>query len=96
MHHAKRVHCYIQQEQKQTHTVRLSHIISCLLYLFRVSDALGYTRNNSECFVFSNMSCCPLLPGLWLGEGDNDAKVLHFLEIRGMNVDFSLGKGCVG
>ena len=31
-----------------------------------------------------------------MGEGDNDAKVLLYFEIRGMNVDFSLGKGCVG
>ena len=61
MHHAKRVHCYILQEQKQTHTVRLSHIISCLLYLFRVSDALGYTRNNSECL---NFPICLATPSL--------------------------------
>lgn len=31
-----------------------------------------------------------------VGEGDNDAKVLHFFEIRGMYADFSLGKGCGG
>ena len=29
-----------------------------------------------------------------MGEGDNSAKVLHFFEICGMNVVFSLGKGC--
>ena len=29
-------------------------------------------------------------------EGDNSAKVVHFFEIRGMNADFSLGKGCGG
>jgi len=31
-----------------------------------------------------------------LGEGDNDAKVLHFFEISGVNADISLGKACVG
>ena len=44
---------------------------------------------------FSTMSCCSLLPAFRLGEGDNGAKVLLYFEIRGMNVDFSLGKGCV-
>ena len=29
-----------------------------------------------------------------MGEGDNDAKVLLYFEIRGMDTDFSLGKGC--
>lgn len=29
-----------------------------------------------------------------VGEGDNGTKVLHFLEIRGMYADFSLGKAC--
>ena len=43
---------------------------------------------------FSNMSCCLLLLAFRMGEGDNSAKVLHFLEIRGMYADFSLGKGC--
>lgn len=56
--------------------------------LFQNSGFLGYTRNNSECFVFPNMSCCPLLPAFRLGEGDNDAKVLHFSEIRGMDAAF--------
>ena len=31
-----------------------------------------------------------------MGEGDNDAKVLHFSEIWGMDDAFSLGKACVG
>ena len=43
---------------------------------------------------FSNMSCCPLCLAFRLGAGDNSAKVLLYFEIRGMNVDFSLGKGC--
>lgn len=29
-----------------------------------------------------------------MGEGDNDAKVLHFFEIHGMDAAFSLGKAC--
>jgi hypothetical protein len=29
-----------------------------------------------------------------MGEGDNDAKVLLYFEIRGMNADLSLGKAC--
>ena len=62
--------------------------------LFQNSGFLGYTRNNSECFVFSNMSCRLLLPAFRMGEGDNSAKVLYFFEIRGMDTDFSLGKGC--
>ena len=61
--------------------------------LFQNSGFLGYTRNNSECFVFSNMSAHFCL-AFRLGEGDNGAKVLHFLESRGMYADFSLGKGC--
>jgi len=40
------------------------------------------------------MSCCLLSPIFGKGEGDNDAKVLHFSEIRGMYADFSLGKAC--
>ena len=45
---------------------------------------------------FSNMSGCLLSPTFGKGEGDNDAKVLHFFEISGVNADISLGKACVG
>lgn len=40
------------------------------------------------------MSCRLLLPAFRLGEGDNDAKVVHFFDIRGMYAAFSLGKAC--
>ena len=69
-------------------------IVNLDYVLFQNSGFLGYTRNNSECFVFSNMSCASFCLAFRMGEGDNNAKVLHFFEIRGMDTDFSLGKAC--
>ena len=50
------MHRYPKREQKNRYTARLSPIISVLLIPIRVSDALGYARNNSECNLLVRIS----------------------------------------
>jgi hypothetical protein len=50
------MHRYPKREQKNRYTARLSPIISVLLIPIRVSDALGYARNNSECYLSARIS----------------------------------------
>ena len=47
------MHRYYKREQKNLYTAHLSLIIYVLVIPIRVSDALSYARNNSECFLFS-------------------------------------------
>jgi len=49
----KRVHRYYKRKQKNLYMAHLSLIIYVLVIPIRVSDALSYARNNSECFLFS-------------------------------------------
>ena len=47
----------ITNESRRTHyTAHLSLIIFVLVIPIRVSDALGYARNNSECYLLVRIS----------------------------------------
>ena len=89
------MYALLQETDRVVHIEHLYHLLfQCVVISNKFPRLLAEREIIANALFFPICLAAHFCLAFRMDGGDNSAKVLLYFEIRGMNVDFSLGKAC--